>query len=347
MPDHARHARVGNDARREHRVSGREQRAHEEALGPREVEERARRKRHQHGCDRHREHELPEGEPPLRSQELLLDLEAVAEQDHDERHDRDHADEVACRRGLDDLQPPVAEREAGQQGEGDHAALSAASRTRKNSSAVARGSDAAQKLAVRQLRAREAPRLPQLPGGTRRPGSHVEIRLGVRFVARRAARGGALLGLLVADLDRGVEVLRPDLDARRLRLGPRLRSQLLERRRGEAEPIAEEPRGRRIDLERCAIGQVDADRGGRVVNRGDRRPAHLRLAIDHQFRPLDPDLGVGAEEGRSEAAQRPAQPDLPVRSLTGRRDDGRGNQVQSRARGGERRRHGLERLVGP
>ena len=48
--------------------------------------------------DRHREHELAQRQPPRALQHLALDLEPVAEQDHDQGDDREVGDERSARR---------------------------------------------------------------------------------------------------------------------------------------------------------------------------------------------------------------------------------------------------------
>ena len=107
VPDHARDARVGHDARRQHGVGRREERSDQEALRPREVGEDARRQRHENARDRHRQQELAKGRPPLSPEQLALHLEPVAEQDHHEGNDRHDLDEVGRRRGLHQPEPAV------------------------------------------------------------------------------------------------------------------------------------------------------------------------------------------------------------------------------------------------
>ena len=93
MAHEPRHARVGHHARREHRVGRREKRAEQERLGPRQVGERVRDERDQRAGDRHAERELAHRQPPRLLQHLGLDLEPVAEQDHDQRDRREVLDE--------------------------------------------------------------------------------------------------------------------------------------------------------------------------------------------------------------------------------------------------------------
>ena len=110
----ARHARVGDHRRREHRVGRREQRAEQEALGPAEIGQRVRGDRDDHARQRHRHHELAQRQPPGRLQHLGLDLEPVAEQDHDQRDDRQVVHEARARVDLEHAEAAVAEQEAGE-----------------------------------------------------------------------------------------------------------------------------------------------------------------------------------------------------------------------------------------
>ena len=94
MADEPRNARVRDDARRQHRIGRRQQRAEQERLRPREVGERVRGERDERGGDRHRQHELARRQPPRRCSISRLDLEPVAEQDHDQRDGRELLDEA-------------------------------------------------------------------------------------------------------------------------------------------------------------------------------------------------------------------------------------------------------------
>ena len=80
------HARVRDHGRRQHRVGRREQRSHEEGLRPAEIGERVRHERDEHAGERHGQRQLAQREVPSLLEHLLLDLEAVAEQDHDQCH---------------------------------------------------------------------------------------------------------------------------------------------------------------------------------------------------------------------------------------------------------------------
>ena len=66
------------------------------------------------GGDRHRDHELARGQVPLAFEHLALDLEAVAEQDHDQRGEREVLDEARMRAEVDLAEAARAEREAGE-----------------------------------------------------------------------------------------------------------------------------------------------------------------------------------------------------------------------------------------
>ncbi len=126
MADQARHARVCDDARGEHGVGRREQRAEQERLGPGEPEQEVRGGGDDRGGDRHRDHELARGQVPLAFEHLALDLEAVAEQDHDQGGEREILDKAGVRAEVDLAEATRAEREAGeheQRGERQERAL--------------------------------------------------------------------------------------------------------------------------------------------------------------------------------------------------------------------------------
>ena len=114
VADHARHARVGHDARRQHRVGRGQQRAEEEALGPVQVGQRVRGERDDRRRDRHRQHELAQRQAPRLLQHLGLDLEPVAEQDHDQRDDRQRPRRSPTPASNRAPQAALAEHEAGQ-----------------------------------------------------------------------------------------------------------------------------------------------------------------------------------------------------------------------------------------
>ena len=84
----------------------------QEGLGPAEVRERVGRQGHQHAGERHGEHELPERQVPRLLEHLLLHLEAVAEQDHDQRDHREPLHELRRRVELEHLEPALAQQEA-------------------------------------------------------------------------------------------------------------------------------------------------------------------------------------------------------------------------------------------
>ena len=110
VADEPRHARVRDHRGREHRVGRREQGAHQEGLGPAEVREHVGGQGHEHAGERHREHELPERQVPGLLKHLLLHLEAVAEQDHDQRDHREALDELRRRVELQHLEAALAEQ---------------------------------------------------------------------------------------------------------------------------------------------------------------------------------------------------------------------------------------------
>ncbi len=62
VTDHRRHARVGDDARGQHRIGGRQQRSHQERLRPRQTGQQPRAQRDDHRGQRHRQHELAKGQ---------------------------------------------------------------------------------------------------------------------------------------------------------------------------------------------------------------------------------------------------------------------------------------------
>ena len=97
------------------------------------------------------------------------------------------------------------------------------------------------------------------------------------LVSRRGAEVGPLARRLGAELERDVEVLRPELHQRRIPVGL-LGAQLLQHRAGEAVEVAERPRG---------TGSTSTP-----VERPSRSSSPAALA--HQLGALDPDLAVGA-----------------------------------------------------
>ena len=113
VANHPRHARVGHHRGRQHRIGGRQQRAEQEALGPVEIGHDVGQRRDQDRGERHGQHELAQRQVPGRLEHLLLDLEAVAEQDQHERHDREPLHEAAGGVELEHLEPAVAQHEAG------------------------------------------------------------------------------------------------------------------------------------------------------------------------------------------------------------------------------------------
>src|SRR5207253_1646770 len=99
-----------------------------------------------------------------------------------------------------------------------------------------------------------------------------------------------------------------------------LRAQLLEQRRAEAVPVAEEARCRGIDLERIvvidAVGkQLGSDVRGEPGERRDARGPLARSRAHDELVSADAQLDIVGEERRAEACARVAQPDLAVRAL--------------------------------
>ena len=131
-----------------------------------------------------------------------------------------------------------------------------------------------------------------------------------------------------------------------------LRPELFEHRGHKAEPVAEEARRDRVDLERgaqqCRVGlrQLEPDGPGGLGEGADRGAALAAARVHKQLGALDADLGVGAEERRAEAAERPAQPDLAVRAPARRRDHVRGEHVKRLAGHAERGRRRLQPATG-
>ena len=116
----ARHARVGDHARGEHGIGRREQRAEQERLGPRQIREGVRDERDQDAGDRHGQDQLARRQPPLALEHLGLDLDAVAEQDHDQRDGGELDDEARLGFELEHLEAAVAQHEAGHHEHGGH-----------------------------------------------------------------------------------------------------------------------------------------------------------------------------------------------------------------------------------
>ena len=181
-----------------------------------------------------------------------------------------------------------------------------------------------EQLGVAELGALKAGRVPELTAGLLRPGSYVEVGLGMIIVPRRGAVSGPLAPPLGAQVDRDVEVVGPELDARRIPVDL-VGSQLLEHRAAEAVVVAE-----------------GACRGD--LHAGDRLPRLLRAGLPDQLAVLDPDLAIHAvliEERGAEATARVAQRDL-VRGQSGGGDDRLGDLVECHPGLGEGRRQGLE-----
>lgn len=85
------------------------------------------------------------------------------------------------------------------------------------------------------------------------PRPHIQIRLRVGVVARRCAIAGTLPFLVGAHLERGVEVLGPDLDTADIR-GAGDAPAPLEGEGGEAEPVADGPC--RVPISSGVVGPI-------------------------------------------------------------------------------------------
>ena len=62
-------------------------------------DQRTRQQRHHDRRDRHADGEVAQGDLPVAPQQLALDLEAVAEQDHDQRRGRERRRRIPSSRG--------------------------------------------------------------------------------------------------------------------------------------------------------------------------------------------------------------------------------------------------------
>lgn len=161
-------------------------------------------------------------------------------------------------------------------------------------------------------------------------------------VAGRGAVVGAEAIVLGAQFDRDVEVLGPEARRRRRVEGGRRGAEVGQDRGGEAVPVAQRPRGRRVDLERLVVelrigGQQPGDRIGRSREAAQMRAPLAGALGVNQLGALDPDLVAEAavlEDRRAETARRRLQGDLVVR-LASRGDDPFGDEVQPGDGGGE------------
>ena len=114
MADEPRNARIGHHGGGEHRVGRRQQRAEQARLEPAQPHDPVRGEGDDRARDRHRQRELAERQVPGLLEHLGLDLEAVAEQDHDQREHREVVHEARARVEVEHLQAAMAEGEAGQ-----------------------------------------------------------------------------------------------------------------------------------------------------------------------------------------------------------------------------------------
>jgi len=118
VADHAGHAGIGHDTGGEHRVRRGEQRAEQQALAPAQPDQPAGQGRNHQRGHRHRHDELAQRQVPVALQHLAVDLEAVAEQDHDQRHVREVAHEAGARVEVQHAERALAEHEPGQDEQG-------------------------------------------------------------------------------------------------------------------------------------------------------------------------------------------------------------------------------------
>jgi hypothetical protein len=108
-------------------------------------------------------------------------------------------------------------------------------------------------------------------------------------------------------------VLGPEVDRGGLEGAPSAGPQLGDDKRSEAEPVAEEPRGHRIDRKRRRVQPGRVDRADELCRRGQRvEPlAALRAGFnDAEVSALHSNLRVLAVKRRPETAARVAQADL-------------------------------------
>jgi hypothetical protein len=108
-----RHAGIGDHRRGEHGIGGRQQRTEQERLGPVEVRQQIGRHGHQPRCERHGQHQLAQRQVPGALEHLGLHLEAVAEEDQDQRDHRQRGDEARRRVERQHLQSPLPQCEPG------------------------------------------------------------------------------------------------------------------------------------------------------------------------------------------------------------------------------------------
>ena len=81
-----------------------------DSVQPRSVSH-VRHQRDEHACERHGERQLAQREVPRLLEHLLLHLEPVAEQDHDQRDHGEALDELPGRIELEHLEAALPERE--------------------------------------------------------------------------------------------------------------------------------------------------------------------------------------------------------------------------------------------
>ena len=112
VTDDRRHARIRDHAGGQDRIGRGEQRAEQERLCPREVDEHVGGDGDDDRGQRHREHELAQRQTPVLLEHLAVNLEAVAEQDHDQRDGGESPDERRARVEVNDVRAAGSEPEA-------------------------------------------------------------------------------------------------------------------------------------------------------------------------------------------------------------------------------------------
>jgi hypothetical protein len=118
VADQAGNARIGDHPGGQHRIGRGEQRAEQERLAPAQAHERAREQRHHDRRDWHRDGELAQWQLPLALQQFPLDLQAVAEQDHDQRDGGEVGDQARAGLEVQHAGRSLAEDEAGEHEQG-------------------------------------------------------------------------------------------------------------------------------------------------------------------------------------------------------------------------------------
>jgi hypothetical protein len=111
VTDHPGYAGVGDHPGGQDRVGGGEQRAQQERLRPAQPHQRACQQRDDDRGDRHPDRQLAQWQLPVALQQLAVHLQAVAEEDHDQRHCRQIGDEAGARLEMQDADRTVTQEE--------------------------------------------------------------------------------------------------------------------------------------------------------------------------------------------------------------------------------------------